>query len=446
MAEDFLARVPPHSIDSEMGLLGSILLDSNAILEAIELGVVSDDFYHEYHRILFKAMLELTECHKPVDVILLAEQLGGKDQLERVGGARYLAELAAYVPTAAHVRHYSTTVKSKATLRNLIAVMGRLTEDAYDASGGDDISELLDHVASEILNACHDRKSSSRAKALSTALPETYRQLEQMWDAGTSLGIPSGLRDLDAATGGLEPENMIVIAGRPGKGKTALMTELCRKFAEGIGQAVVIFSLEMSMKEIHLRLICAKAQSNLWLLRRSRSSASEKERMRFARSSLCELPIIIDDTAAITPMGMRSSLRQIQHALGKTEIGLIAVDYLQLMQPSKRHQNETSAVTEISQALKSIAKDFHCPVLALSQLNRELEQREDKRPRLSDLRSSGAIEQDADVVLMLHSHKTEETVLEVMVEKQRNGPKTNFQLFLHRESLRVEDLETSSLH
>ncbi len=425
-------RLPPQNIEAEQSLLGSILIDPEALVR-VSTTVRPEDFYRETHGIIYEAALELHERRQPADFVTLRDALEQRNQLELVGGTAYLTTLVNSVPTSAHAEYYANIVQRTATLRRLIDAATEITGLAYKPT--DDVEEVIDH-AEQILFAVAERRHTRDLAPISQVVARYYERIQFLAERDQPLGIPTGFEQLDALLGGLQPSDLIILAGRPGMGKTALALTIATSAAKRFGIRVALFSLEMSAEQLVQRLIAAETGINSQRLRKGKVEEHEWQLIVQAASALSETNVFIDDSPMLTVMEMRSKARRLHSQYG---LDLVVVDYLQLMQGDRRSENRVQEISNISRGLKALARELNVPVLALSQLSRAVESRQDKRPQLSDLRESGSIEQDADVVLFIYRdamyYKTEEEwahvykdrpytpgVAEVWVSKQRNGP------------------------
>ena len=410
-----------------MAVLGGILLNNDAINQALEI-LQPDDFYREHHKIIFEAMSRLSDRGTPIDVVTLTDALGGKDLLERVGGAGYIAELAAFVPTAAHVTYYGRIVREKAILRSLASIATDIASQAYDAPG-ENAEAYLDSAEHRIFEI-----SERRIRPSFTTMAELSRHsvalLEQLYERKELVtGVPTGFHDFDRMTSGLQSGDLAIIAARPSMGKTALALNIAAYAAmeaePRIG--VAIFSLEMSKEQLALRLLCSEARVDSARARNGFIGEKDFPKLAQAAARLSEAPIFVDDNSDTTALVLKAKCRRLVKDRS-SHLGLIIVDYLQLMRSAQPGESREKEIAEISRSLKALAKELKVPVVALSQLNRQVETRPDRRPLLADLRESGAIEQDADVIAfiyrdeMYHRDSKEPGVAEVIIAKQRNGP------------------------
>ncbi|MCM8811470.1 MAG: replicative DNA helicase [Candidatus Omnitrophica bacterium] len=438
--EQITEKVPPQNVEAEMAVLGSMLIDENAVPPAVEL-LNPSSFYKESHRKIFEAMTSLFSQQKAVDLVTVTETLKADGLLESVGGAHYLASLTTVVPTTANVQHYIKIVREKAVLRALISTGTQIVSECYENQ--DDVEILVDK-AEQLLFDLATRSDSSDATLVKELLHdsmETLERLSQRKDLVT--GVPTGFHDLDVQTAGLQPGDLIIVAGRPSMGKSALVTCI----AEHVGVIeripVIIFSLEMSKEQLVHRLLCSHSRVDVHKARTGFLAQADWRNLSSAAGKLSEAPILIDDTPAMSVLELRAKARRLK---AKHRIGLIIVDYLQMMRGPGRFENRQQEISEISRSLKALAKELHLPVIAVSQLSRAPEQREDRRPQLSDLRESGAIEQDADLVLLLYREEVyrpsedNKGMAELIIAKQRNGPIGTVPMAFMKESTRFENL------
>jgi len=435
-------RVPPQSVDAEESVLGAILLDNTAIDRVT--GVLQpDDFYRESHRKIYRAMQVLADRSEPADLVTLGEVLRGRGELTDVGGAAYLAELAERVPTAANVAYYAKLVRDKAVLRNLITTATSIAERGY---AGQEVKELLDRAEQEIF-ALSDREVRPAFVRLDGLLNSTFDTIERLFENKQAVtGVTTGFADLDRLTAGLQPSDLVIVAGRPSMGKTALCMNIAENAALKADAGVAIFSLEMSKEQLAMRMLCSQAHVDLKRVRTGHLNDAEFGELAKAAANLSEAKIFIDDTPALTVLELRAKARRLSRD-PTANLKLVIVDYLQLMRSSEGKDSREQEISEISRSLKALAKELHLPVLALSQLNRQVENRHPPKPRLADLRESGAIEQDADVIAFIYREEVydEDTprkgIAEIIVAKQRNGPLGNVDLAFLREYTRFENYE-----
>ncbi len=421
-------RIPPHSIEAEQAVLGGLLLDNHAWEKIGDL-VVEADFYREDHRRIYRAILALLELNRPADLLTLTDALGQRQELEMVGGMAYLAAMAHNTPSAANIRRYAEIIRERAVLRNLVQAGTDITESAFH-TGGRSARALLDEAEAKIFHiAEHGSRGTQGFRPLGESLAQTVSHIDELYRAGSHdpvTGVPTGFVDLDKMTAGLQPGDLVIVAGRPSMGKTALALNIANHVAVSARLPVGIFSMEMSAGQLALRLLSLHGRIDQQSLRTGRMQTEDFGRLTKAMGDLSEVPMEIDETAALNPLDLRARARRLHRQYGG--LGLIVVDYLQLMSSSSAGENRATEISEISRSLKALAKELRVPVMALSQLNRSLEQRPNKRPVMSDLRESGAIEQDADVILFIYrdevynENSPDKGVAEVIIGKQRNGP------------------------
>jgi replicative DNA helicase len=436
MADNLQVRIPPHSLDAEESVLGALLLDKDAIIAVAEF-LSSEDFYDDRHRIIYECCLELYEERVPIDVLTVADKLKRKKYLKSIGGASFLAELANKVPTAAHVEHYGRIVKDSSTKRSLMTAASKLVTLSMDDSLKAD--ELLDKAESEVfsLTQVHLEGSFTQVRE---ALAESFDRLDELHKQSEGLrGVPTGFKDLDDTLAGFQRSNLIILAARPGVGKTSLALNIAQNITVGYNRPVAIFSLEMSREELVDRLLIAQADIDAWRLKTGKLSEEDFTNLSNAMGVLAEAPLYIDDTPALSILEMRTKARRLQVEVG---IDLLIVDYLQLAR-SRNLENRVQEVSEISQGLKNLARELKIPVLAVSQLSRAVEQRGEKKPQLADLRESGSIEQDADVVMFLY-REDEESPENIALDlaKHRNGPLKRIKLFFRGDRIKFYGRET----
>ena len=439
-------RIPPQSIESEQAVLGSIMLRKDAIHEVEDI-VSPDSFYVEKHKMIFKAMLDLSLKNEPIDMLSLSTKLREQKLLDAVGGNKYLAEIVNLVPSSINVKHYADIVQKKHVLRSLIEAADYVSELAFE-EGDDHMSEILDMAEKKIFNVVSSPKNQ-KFTSLKDALPEAWERLEKLHEhKGMLRGLPTGFRDLDTMLSGFQKADLIILAARPSMGKTTLALDIARISSIVHEKSVLIFSLEMSSQQLVDRMLSAESKVNAWNLRTGHlSSDREFSQLRDSLDKLAKASIYIDDQPGNSIIRMKALCRRLKIEKG---LDLIVVDYLQLMTTSKNYDSMVNQVTEISRSLKSLAKELDVPVLALSQLSRAVESRGGK-PRLSDLRDSGSIEQDADVVMFIHredwgkdaSEKT--NIAEILIEKHRNGPTGKIELYFNEKTTTFLNLEKSNL-
>ncbi len=439
-------RLPPQSISSEQAVLGSIMLRKDAMHE-VEDVITPDSFYAEKHKLIFQAMLDLASKNEPIDMLSLSTKLKDQKLLERVGGNQYLAEIVNTVPSSANIKHYANIVQKKYVLRSLIEAGDYVASIAFE-DNDEHMDDILDLAEKKIFSVVSSPKNQ-KFTTLKDALPEAFERLEKLHEnKGMLRGIPTGFRDLDNMLSGLQNSDLIILAARPSVGKTTLALDMARMCATTHDKSILIFSLEMSSQQLVDRMLSAESRVNAWNLRTGRlSSDREFSQLRDSLDKLSKAKIFIDDQPGNSIVRMKALARRLKAEKG---LDLIVVDYLQLMTTSKNHDSMVNQVTEISRSLKSLAKELDVPVLALSQLSRAVESRGGK-PRLSDLRDSGSIEQDADVVMFIHredkgKEESEQTnIAEILIEKHRNGPTGKVDLYFDGKTTSFLNLEKSSL-
>ena len=435
MAEKVI-RVPPHSNEAEESVLGALLLDRDAVI-AVAQFLKSEDFYDERHREIYECAIVLFEERVPIDVLTVSERLKKRKTLKLVGGASYLADLANKVPTAAHVEHYGKIVKDAAIKRALMASASRILELSLDEGLASE--ELMDKAESEIF-ALTQRHLAQTFTAIRDALAESFDRLDELHKQEEGLrGVPSGFKDIDDTLAGMQRSNLLILASRPGVGKTSLALNIAQSLAVKYKRPVGFFSLEMSKEELVDRLLVAQADIDAWRLKTGKLTEDDFTKLSNAMGELAEAPLYIDDTPALSILEMRTKARRLQVEVG---IDLLVVDYLQLAR-SRQLENRVQEVSEISQGLKNLARELKIPILAISQLSRAVEQRGTRKPQLADLRESGSIEQDSDVVMFLwreDEDNTEKIILDVA--KHRNGPLRSINLFFKGDRIKFYGRET----
>lgn len=417
------SRVPPHDLSAEESLLGAMLLSRDAIASAVEV-CSAEDFYKPAHAHIYEAICRLYAQGEPADPVTLADELRRQDLLEVVGGPSILVSLQANTPSTGNATRYARIVEEHSLLRRLIGVAGEIAEDCYDLP--EDVQVTVDRAESRVFEVAQ-RKITDTLRPIRDLLSEGLDRLEALYDRGESItGVPTGYVDLDERLSGLQPSNLIVVGARPSAGKTSFALGMAAHAALEAGRSVLVFSLEMSHLELTQRLLCAEARVDATRMRNGRLLDTDWPKISHAVGRLGEAPIYIDDNPNLTVMEVRSKARRLKSRLGN--LGLIVIDYIQLMTGRSQVENRQVEVSEISRGLKILARELETPVVALSQLSRNLEMRADKRPMLSDLRESGAIEQDADVVMfiyrdeMYNSESPDRGTAEIIIAKHRNGP------------------------
>ncbi|MEW5876434.1 MAG: replicative DNA helicase, partial [Candidatus Zixiibacteriota bacterium] len=444
------SRVPPQAVDVEMAVLGAMMLDSEAVGNVIEV-LSPDDFYRPAHRLVYEAMQTLFERNEPVDLSTVKAELENRGLLEKCGGVTGLIDISDSVLSAANARAHAQLVQDKAVLRRLIQTANKISEECHTAPG--DVGDLLDDAEAAIFSI-----SESRAKqdfvSLAEILPSTFEDIEEYHRKGGGItGLGTGFDELDALTAGLHNSDLVILAGRPSMGKTALALNMVEHIAVDARRACAIFSLEMSKEQLAQRILCSRARINAHAMRTGRLRANEYSALSIAVGPLSDAPVFIDDSAAIGILELRAKARRLK---AQHDLALIVVDYLQMMHGPRSAENRQQEIAMISRSLKSLAKELAVPVLALSQLSRQVEQRGgDRRPQLADLRESGAIEQDADVVMFVYRPERYDitqdqsgnpltNVAEIIVGKQRNGPTGTARLTFLKDFARFENMARES--
>ena len=395
-------KLPPHSLEAEQSILGGLLLDNDAADRIGDL-ISEDDFYSDAHRVIYRHVLALAADGKPVDVVTLSEALGQVQKLDYVGGLAYLGALVANVPSSANIRHYAQIVRERSILRQLAATAGEIAESAFNPLGRN-ARMVLDEAEAKVLHIAEQGSRGQRTfQELKHLLVSAVDRIETLYNRDNPsdvTGVATGFADLDKETAGLQPGDLVIVAGRPSMGKTALALNIGEHVAIDLKLPVVVFSMEMGASQLAMRMIGSVGRLDQHKLRTGRLAADDWERLSTALGRLSEAPMLIDETPALNAIEVRSRARRLQKQYG--QLGLVIVDYIQLMQAQSAGENRATEISEISRSLKALAKELKVPVVALSQLNRSLEQRPNKRPVMSDLRESGAIEQDADVILFIY--------------------------------------------
>ena len=421
-------KVPPHSIEAEQSVLGGLMLDNQAFDRVAEL-VVSHDFYTRTHKLIFEAMERLVEQSQPIDLITISESLEKNNQLSTIGGFAYLAEIAKNTPSAANIDAYASIVRERAVVREMIGVANEIAEAGFNPEGRDS-HELLDLAESKVFKIAEQRtKSTEGPQSIHSILEKTVDKIEELYQSPQDgvTGVSTGYNDLDQMTAGLQPSDLIIVAARPSMGKTTFAMNLAEHAAMTQDKPVLIYSLEMPSEQIMMRMLASLGRINQTKVRTGQLDDEDWARLSSTMGLLMEKgKMYIDDASGLTPTDVRSRARRIARDHGG--ISMIMVDYLQLMRVPSLSDNRTLEIAEISRSLKALAKELQCPVIALSQLNRTLEQRADKRPVNSDLRESGSIEQDADLIMFIYRDEVynedspDKGVAEIIIGKQRNGP------------------------
>ncbi|MCL6556131.1 MAG: replicative DNA helicase [Burkholderiales bacterium] len=439
-------KLPPHSVEAEQAVLGGLLLDNSA-WERIGDLLREEDFYRYDHRLIYRHVVGLLEANKPADVVTVAEALENAGELATVGGLAYLATLAQNTPSAANIRRYAEIVRDRAIMRSLVEVGTAIADSAYNP-GGRSASELLDEAEAKVFHIAEmgnrGKQGFSEIQPLLTQVVERIDLLFQRDSASEVTGIPTGYTDLDRMTSGLQPGDLIIIAGRPSMGKTAFSLNIAEHVALETRLPVAVFSMEMAGTQLVMRMIGSVGRLDQHRVRTGRLMDEDWQRLTYAVGKLNDAPIYIDETAALSALELRARARRLHRQCGR--LGLIVIDYLQLMSGSNQGENRATEISEISRSLKALAKELDVPVIALSQLNRSLESRPNKRPVMSDLRESGAIEQDADLILFIYRDEVynpetpDKGIAEIIIGKQRNGPIGTVKLTFLGEYTRFENL------
>ncbi|MBU1179268.1 replicative DNA helicase [Patescibacteria group bacterium] len=435
-------RIPPHNLDAEVSTLGALLLNKDAVTQTADI-LTPEDFYDEKHQIIYNAIYELASKNSPVDILSVSARLKEKKVIEQIGGNAYLTELVNSVPSAANSRYYAEIIHKKRILRDLIHASGYISDLGYQEE--EDVDSLLDQAQQKIFNIA--KISLKRFFELKNLLGETWERIDKLHKSkGELRGIPTGFSKLDHKLAGLQKSDLIILAARPSVGKTSLALDIARHAAVRHNVPVGIFSLEMAAHQIVDRFLAAEAQVDLWKLRNGRLSAQDGdfERISEALEQLSKAPIFIDDDPSSNILQMRSKARRLQ---AEHNIELLVVDYIQLMPPRRANDNPVQQMTENSRFLKSLARELNIPILAISQLSRAVEQRHPPIPRLSDLRDSGSLEQDADVVLFIYREdrykkdSPKQNIAEIFIEKHRNGPTGKIDLYFNPQKTSFVNIE-----
>jgi len=441
----YTEKLPPQNIEAEQSFLGSLLIDKDAIIKVGDI-VHPDDFYSDKHKLIYESILELFKRHEPIDLLTLANKLEEKDKLKEIGGRSYLASLSNMVPTAAHIKHYAEIVQKKGTLRHLIKAARNITELAFDEE--EEVNTILDQAEQQIFAVSQGHSNDNFIK-IDDILIETFERIDQLHkNKGKLRGTPTGFFELDKKIAGLQKSDLIILAARPGVGKTTFVLDIARQVAVNQKTPVAFFSLEMGKEQLVDRMLCAQAGVDLWKLRTGNLSESSEDfpKIGNAMGILSDAPIFIDDYGAANIMEIRTKCRRMQMEIG---LGLIVVDYLQLMEGHGRSDNRVQEISEISRGLKQIARELNVPVIALSQLNRGVELRQPPIPKLADLRESGSIEQDADIVMFLYREAVYNKNLEfdkrhlaqLIIAKHRNGPTGTIDLYFDEQRVSYKNLD-----
>ena len=418
-------KMQPHSIEAEQSVLGGLLLSADA-WDAVSEAVVDGDFYRPDHRLIFRQIAKLAEASEPVDVITVADKLEARGELDAAGGLPYLAELAQNTPSASNIRAYAQVVRERASLRQLIEAAQEIAESGFNPEGRTS-DELVDEAERRIMQISEQGPKAGGPQGVNPLLQAALGRIEELFNSGGDItGLSTGFKDLDGMTSGLQPSDLVIVAGRPSMGKTSFAMNLVEHAILHQERPILVFSMEMPADSLIIRMLSSVGRIDQTRIRNGKLEQEDWPKLSTAVSKLKDVPLYIDDTAALTPTEVRSRSRRVAREHG--QLGMIMVDYLQLMQVAGSSEGRTAEISEISRSLKAIAKEFQCPVVALSQLNRSLENRPNKRPVNSDLRESGAIEQDADVIMFIYRDEVyneespDKGVAEIIIGKQRNGP------------------------
>lgn len=445
MDEQLIERVPPQNIESEQAVLGAVLIEPEALTTVTEI-LKPEDFYRTSHQKIFEAMMAVSDRGEPVDIVTLTAYMQNQGQIEEIGGVSYLATLANTVPTAANCDYYATIVKEKAVVRRLIKVATQIAASGYE--GSEDVTGLIDDAERRISELSNE-KIARGFTPIKDVLLTTFERIEFLYaNKGGVTGVPTGYPDLDRMTSGFQKSDLIIVAARPSVGKTAFSLNIAQNVAVRAGVPVAIFSLEMGKEQLVQRILCAEANLDAGRMRTGYLEDDDWPKLTMAVSTLAEAPIYIDDTPGITVADIRSKCRRLQQEHG---LGMILIDYLQLIQGRGKGDNRQQEISEISRTLKLIARELNVPVIALSQLSRSVEQRQDKHPMLSDLRESGSIEQDADIVAFLYRddyydpESEKKNIIEIIIAKQRNGPTGKVELVFLKNFNKFVSLEREAV-
>jgi replicative DNA helicase len=436
-------KMQPHSIEAEQSVLGGLMLANDAWDSVAEL-VVSSDFYRPAHRAIFRQMARLVEANQPIDVVTLADALDNTAELDGVGGLGYLAELAKNTPSASNIRAYAKVVSERSNLRSLIEAAQGIAESGFNPDGRSS-TELIDEAERLIMQISEQGPKSGGPQEVNPLLKMAVDRIDELFNSeGSITGLSTGYMDLDDKTSGLQPSDLVIVAGRPSMGKTAFAMNLVEHAVLNQDKPILVFSMEMPANQLIIRMLSSIGKIDQTRIRNGKLESEDWPKLSTAVSKLKDRPLFIDDTPALTPTEIRSRARRVMRDSG--QLGMIMIDYMQLMQVAGSSEGRTAEISEISRSLKAIAKEFNCPMVALSQLNRSLEQRPNKRPVNSDLRESGAIEQDADVIMFIYrdevynEESADKGVAEIIIGKQRNGPIGTSRLAFIGQFTRFENL------
>ncbi len=438
-----MLKVPPHSVEAEQAVLGGLMLD-NAAWDRIADRLLEEDFYRHEHQLIYRVMFKHSEAGRPLDVVTLVEALDSLNELDNAGGLEYLGDLASNARGTVNIEAYSDIIRERATLRKLIRVANEIADDSFNPVGRE-AADLVDLAEQKVFQIADGRSTDDGPRAINPLLKGTVERIDELFKTkGAITGLSTGYKDLDAKTSGLQKSDLIIVAGRPSMGKTSFAMNLVEHAVMHSDQPVLVFSLEMPAESLVFRMISSVGRIDQTRLRAGRLEEDDWPRLTAAVGKLKDRPLFVDDTPGLSPMEMRSRARRIAREHGA--LGMIVVDYLQLMQIKGYGDNRVGEISEISRSLKTIAREFSCPVIALSQLNRGLEQRPNKRPVMSDLRESGAIEQDADIIAFVYRDEVynpdtaDKGVAEIIIGKQRNGPIGTVKLAFQGQYTRFDNL------
>ena len=441
-------KLPPHSLEAEQSVLGGLLLSSDG-WDSVAEEVSAGDFYRPAHRAIYREIALLADAAEPIDVITVADKLEARGQLESAGGLAYLAELAEKTPSASNIRAYAQVVQERASLRKLIEAAQGIAESGFNPEGRTSL-ELIDEAERLIMQISEQGPKAGGPQDVNPLLQKALGRIEELFNSGGDItGLTTGFKDLDRMTSGLQPADLVIVAGRPSMGKTSFAMNLVENAIMASEKPVLVFSMEMPAEQLIVRMLSSIGRIDQTRIRNGKLEQEDWPKLTAAVNKLKDVPLYIDDTAALTPTEIRSRVRKVARE-NDGQLGMIMVDYLQLMQVAGSTEGRTAEISEISRSLKAIAKEFECPMVALSQLNRSLEQRPNKRPVNSDLRESGAIEQDADVIMFIYRDEVyneespDKGVAEIIIGKQRNGPIGTCRLAFINQFTRFENLARGS--
>ncbi len=438
-----MLKVPPHSVEAEQAVLGGLMLD-NTVWDRVADKLLDEDFYRHEHQLIYQVMMKHSEAGKPLDVVTLVEALDSLNELDNAGGLEYLGDLAGHARGTANIEAYTDIIRERAMLRKLIRVANEIADDSFNPAGRGS-AELVDLAEQKVFKIADDRAVDIGPQPINPVLKGAVERIDELFKAkGAITGLSTGYKDLDNKTSGLQKSDLIIVAGRPSMGKTAFAMNLVEHAVIHGSEPVLVFSMEMPAESLVFRMLSSVGRIDQSRLRNGRLEEEDWPKLTAAVGKLKDRPLFIDDAAGLSPMDLRSRARRIAREHG--QLGLIVVDYLQLMQIKGYGDNRVGEISEISRSLKTLAREFNCPVVALSQLNRGLEQRPNKRPVMSDLRESGAIEQDADIIAFVYRDEVynqdtdDKGIAEIIIGKQRNGPIGTVRLSFVGQYTRFENL------